>query len=215
MKPPIKNDTADCIHDVGHRSFVGGNDEFWAKVADLQFNLLIAQGLSPADVFLDIACGSLRGGHRFIRHLEPGHYLGIDKHIELIIYGVASELGIDTYREKRPRFVVSDRFEFGRFGVRPRLALAQSLFTHLTLADIELCLERLGHFIGESECRFFATFFESAEPTPGNPPVSHSNRTFRYTRAEIENAGRKHGWSPHYIGNWKHPRGQMLMEFRR
>src|SRR5262245_33512597 len=105
-------DTREEIHQVGHRQFVGGAGDYWDTIGDLQFQFIVDRGLTPSDMFVDVACGSLRGGARFIRYLEPDHYLGIDKHIELIIYGVATELGMPIFREKRPRFAVSDCFEF-------------------------------------------------------------------------------------------------------
>lgn len=89
-------DTREEIHKVSHRAFVGGDGDYWDKIGDLQFRFLVERGLAPSDTLIDVACGSLRGGVRFIRYLEPGHYLGIDKYIELIIYGVGAELGLDA-----------------------------------------------------------------------------------------------------------------------
>ena len=125
-------DTPHEIHEAGHRRFVGGVADTWDVIGELQFRFLLDRGLAPSDVLIDVACGALRGGARFIHYLEPGHYLGLDKHIELIVYGVAAELGIDVFREKRPRFVVSDSFEFDKFEGKPRFGIAQSLFTHLS-----------------------------------------------------------------------------------
>jgi hypothetical protein len=204
-------DTAQEIHRVGHRCFVGGSADTWDILADLQFRFLVDRGLAPADLFIDVACGALRGGVRFIRYLEPDHYLGIDKYIELIIHGVASELGVDAYRAKRPRFVVSDSFEFGKFRAKPGFGIAQSLFTHLSARDLETCLLNLKSTAAPG-CRLFATFFEVAEPV-GNPLVSHSHGYFAYTRAEMECFGARTGWEAHYIGEWNHPRQQKMIEY--
>jgi len=162
-------DTAAGIHEFGHRRFVGGNDQYWDGLSQLQFDLLVSKGLTPQDSFLDVACGSLRAGSRLIPYLDPGRYVGVDKHIELIIYGVACEIGIDAFREKRPHFIVSGG-------------------------------------------RFFATFFE-ASVVRQNPDSSHSHDHFEFTRREMETLGIETGWAPQYIGEWSHPRGQMLMEY--
>ena len=29
-------------------------------------------------MLIDIGCGALRGGVHFVRHLDPGHYFGMD-----------------------------------------------------------------------------------------------------------------------------------------
>jgi hypothetical protein len=103
-------DEADIIHDVGHRNFVGGNDGYCESISKLQFERLVSEGLKSSDVLVDIGCGSLRGGRRFIAYLERGHYIGIDKNIELIIYGVGKEVGFDLSQERRPRFIITVRY---------------------------------------------------------------------------------------------------------
>ncbi|HLL27177.1 MAG TPA: class I SAM-dependent methyltransferase [Xanthobacteraceae bacterium] len=205
-------DTAEEIHRGGHRAFVGGDGQYWNHVSELQFGFLVNEGLRPTDVFIDVACGSLRGGIRFIDYLEPARYLGIDKHIELVIYGVAAELGIDKFRQKRPRFVISDSFEFSKFGAAPAFGIAQSLFSHLTASDIVRCLANL-RAVAAPGCRFFATHHCTDEAF-ANPTASHSHGYFAYTPAEMESFGRETGWQPHYIGAWNHPRQQHIIEYR-
>jgi hypothetical protein len=205
-------DNADAIHSDGHRAFVGGLDSFWHRVSALQFDMLIEKGLRPNDVLLDLGCGSLRGGCKFIPYLDAGHYIGADKHIELIIYGVNRELGIDIFADKKPQFIITEAFDFSQLRARPTFAIAQSLFSHLTLTDISLCFAQLRRVVAP-QCRFFATFIETAGASP-NPTSSHSRRGFGYRREEIESVAKKHGWRPFYIGEWHHPRGQQLFEFR-
>ena len=204
-------DTREEIHRVGHRRFVGGADNYWDAISELQFRFLVDQGLAPSETLVDVACGSLRGGARFIRYLDPDCYLGIDKHVELIIYGVATELGIRAYREKRPRFVVSDCFEFDKFQANPVFGIAQSLFTHLCADEVESCLSKLNS-VAAPGCRLFATFFEAIEKV-ANPVVSHSHGHFAYTRSQIEDFGARTGWKSQYIGEWNHPRAQKMIEY--
>jgi hypothetical protein len=206
------DDTSEEVHRIGHRAFIGGDGDYWERVSKLQFEFMVQQGLKPSDVFVDVACGSLRGGMRFIDYLEPAHYLGIDKHIELIIYGVAKELGVDQFQKKRPKFVISEIFEFSKFGSAPNFGIAQSLFSHLTEDDIRLCLSNL-RAIAAPGCRFFVTFHKS-EKEIANPAASHFYDYFAYTLAQMEALGQETGWKPNYIGDWGHPRGQHMIEFR-
>ena len=196
------------IREVGHRGYVGG---LWEEIGKLQFDFLVQQGLKPSHCFLDIACGSLRGGVHFIRYLDVGNYLGIDKENKLIELGIQNELGKEIFDEKRPEFVVSDHFEFDAFGKKPQFSLAQSLFTHLNSGDICLCLERLRQFV-EPDHVFFATFFEGN--SSANQECSHSHADFSYSREEMEAFGEKHGWTATYIGNWNHPRNQQMICFK-
>jgi hypothetical protein len=204
-------DSAVEVHKVGHRAFVGGTGHSWDAIGDLQFRFLVKSGLTPSDVFVDIGCGALRGGARFISYLEPDHYFGFDKYIELIIYGVSVELGAKVYGEKRPRFVVSDSFEFYKLPAKPSFGIAQSLFTHLSSEDIAICLLKL-RGVAQFGCRLFATFFETREPVL-NPAVSHSHGYFAYTREQMRDFGCRAGWAYRYIGEWEHPRGQMIVEY--
>jgi len=205
----VWDDSADSIHDHGHRESIGG---LWDEIGPLQFDFLVAQGLRPNDVLVDVACGSLRGGAHFIRYLEPRGYLGIEKRIELVIYGVAAELGTELYREKRPRFVISDQFEFHKFDRSPNFGIGQSIFTHLDPHDIVLCLERLKAHASPS-CRYFASFREALVPQE-NASRSHAHAVFAYTQQQLAEFATRAGWSFRYIGNWNHPRKQMMAEFQ-
>jgi hypothetical protein len=199
---------AEGVRKLGHREYVGG---LWEEVGRLQFDFLVGQGLQPSDILLDIGCGALRGGVHFIHYLDPGHYLGIEKEEELIRRGIEIELGIELYRERMPELVASGNFEFDRFSKVPTFALAQSIFTHLSEADIDTCMKRLRNFVRPG-CRFFTTFFETDDPA-ANPRKSHAHMQFGYTRDRMRSLGERWDWVPNYIGSWGHPRGQVMMEY--
>jgi hypothetical protein len=59
--------------------------------------------------------------------------------------------------------------------------------------------------------RLFATFFEG--DSANNRPSSHSQAVFHYSRAEMERFGVQAGWQATYIGEWHHPRHQMMMQY--
>ncbi|VVM07030.1 hypothetical protein MAMC_01406 [Methylacidimicrobium cyclopophantes] len=207
LPPDILPEGSAGIQTLGPKGYVGG---LWDELGELQFRFLVEQGLRPEHVLLDVGCGCLRGGIRFIRYLNPGHYLGMDKEGLLLETG-KRELGPDLVREKRPELLCSGSFAFHRFSRRPQWALAQSLFTHLCRRDLERCLARLRRVMLPGGA-FYATFFESASPNQ-NPRVSHSLGYFAYTREEMESFGSRHGWTPRYLGEWSHPRHQKMMLF--
>lgn len=114
------------------------------------------------------------------------------------------------YERKRPELVVSATFEFHRFSRKAQLSIAQSLFTHLTPGDIRLCLGNLRIAVDPGH-RFFASFLEG--DSSSNPGRSLSQAGFWYSRAELEHFGERTGWTPRYLGEWGHPRGQMMMRY--
>jgi ubiquinone/menaquinone biosynthesis C-methylase UbiE len=192
----------------GPRGFVGG---LWHEVGELQFRFLVDHGLEPRHTLLDIACGSLRAGVRMVPYLDPGNYLGIDIDASLIDHGKTVELGDKLIAIKQPEFVVSGAFEFDRFSRRPDFAMAQSLFTHLTVADIGLCLHNL-RAVAKPDTVLFATFFEVAQPF-ANPAQSHPHAAFRYTPDEMRRLGDAAGLRMDYIGDWSHPRDQKMLRY--
>lgn len=194
------------IAEMGHRRFVGG---LWEEMGRFQFDLMLAQGLRPDDVFCDVGCGSLRGGALFVPYLDAGNYLGLDLHQQLLDAGLA-ELGPEIVIARQPELVASDCFDFSRFSKRPTVALAQSLFSHLAAADITDCLTRLRAQAADG-CRFFGTFF--LPDGRRNPRRSHSQLGFTYTPEAMREMGERTGWSPRYIGDIGHERGQVLMEY--
>jgi hypothetical protein len=197
------------IDRLGHRVYVGG---MWEEVGRLQFDFLLAAGLRPSHVLLDIACGALRAGVHLIPYLDCGHYLGIEKERVLIDRGLEQELPPEVRAAKAPELLVDGDFNFERFSRRPDFAIAQSLFSHLPPAHIEKCLTRL-RAVAPPHCRCFATFFQSAEQE-SHLAEAHDHVNWHYTQEEMLAFGRRTGWVSQYIGDWSHPRGQVLVEYQ-
>ena len=203
----IQNAGQERLRNLGHRGYVGGR---WDEIGRLQFEMMMRYGLQPHHCLLDIACGSLRGGVHFIDYLECGNYLGIDREGSAIRLGIEKELGQAVYEAKKPEFIVSDAFEFGRFSKKPNFSLAQSLFTHLTADEIQLCLERLSQHRAPAHT-LLATFFEG--DSDRNRSTADYLANFSYSRDEMRAFGERNGWKSTYIGPWDHPRNQMLMKY--
>lgn len=192
---------------IGHRDYVGGR---WDQMGRLQLDFLISRGLRPDDAFLDIACGSLRGGVHFIRYLDPGNYLGIDKEKVLIRRGLSKELPREVRKEKHPELVVSDAFEFDRLSKRPDYSLAHSLLSHLNAVDTERCLMKLRAHVAPQH-PFYATFILGASEE--NASRSHARVAFCFSPDELAAIGARTGWLCNYVGDWGHPDKQVMMEF--
>lgn len=196
------------IAQAGHREYVGGK---WDKLGRLQFLFLRSHGLRPEHRLLDIGCGALRAGVHLIPYLDSGCYTGVDKELDLLRLGVERELDPAVYRAKQPELLALPHFNFDWLPFAPDIAWANSLFTHLPMSDMRLCLTNLRFVIPPSGV-FYATFAECDEPIE-NPAEPHDHRLFEYTRNEMVEAGRATGWSVEYLGKWGHPRGQRMLRF--
>lgn len=197
-----------------HRAYVGGR---WEEIGKLQLDFLVSQGLKPGLRLLDVGCGSLRGGVKFANYLDPGNYYGIDLNPHAIVAGYDHELD-DEGRERLPvaNLRGTDRFD-GDFGVSFDMAIAHSVFTHLSLNNIRLCMYRVSKVM-KPGATFYATFFERP---PGFPIDGHTRAQFTernafwYYRRDLRWASRQGRWSFRHIGNWGHPGGQRMIELTR
>ena len=61
---------------------------------------------------------------------------------------------------------------------------------------------------------FYGTYFEVPVPRK-NPDTPHDHGYFAYTRGEMEAFGEQNGFEATYIGDWNHPRGQVVVEYRK
>jgi hypothetical protein len=198
----------DRINQIGHRAFVGGNDaETWYGIGLLQFHFLISRGLRPHHVFLDVACGCLRLGQYLIPFLDFGNYFGLEAEKYLVRLGLQKELRFDIAEKKQPTLGHGYDFDL-TFAKSFDFAIAQSLFTHLTLEDITACLRSM-RTKAQKDCEFYFTFFEG--DSKDNPDCSHANKDWRYSFAELQVAATNSCWVLEYIGDWQHPREQKMV----
>ena len=95
------------------RNAVGG---MWEEIGRLQLDFMIAQGLQPHHLLLDVGCGSLRAGVHFVRYLNDSHYYGIDAQQGLLDAGVRVELPRAGLAGRRIHLLCRDDLEFSEFG---------------------------------------------------------------------------------------------------
>jgi SAM-dependent methyltransferase len=197
-----------------HRRRVGRK---WAVMGPLQRDFLIEQGLKPHHRLLDVGCGALRAGIHFVEYLEPARYYGLDINESLLDAGYERELP-EPLRGKLPRdhLRATDRFNCD-FGVQFDYAIANSVFTHVSLNHVRLCLYRVARQLAPKG-RFYATYFHS----PISHPLDESRNNgrqwternaFFYYGRDLEWAARSADLDVRFIGEWGHPGGQRMAEF--
>jgi len=202
-----------------HRDVIGG---MWDELGTWQFEFCRSMGLRSSHYLLDVGCGSLRGGVHFVRFLETDHYAGIEVHQDLLDAGYIRELGVLGLQEKlsRDRLVATARFDCSHFVDKFDMALAQSVFTHIPLNQIELCLSQLRTAM-KTGGRFFATYFEVPEDNPLSDSVERGNaivtrfdaNPYHYRFSDLKRVADRLGIGIRRLGDVGHPRGQFMAEF--
>lgn len=206
----------------GHRGAIGG---LWEQVGQLQFNYLRKQGLLPDMRLLDLGCGCLRGGVHFIRYLNAGNYYGIDLSQQLLDAGYETELKSANLQERMPQKNLrqSSSFDATPFGVSFDAALAISVFTHLPLNHIRLCLARLTDVMKPGSC-FYATAFVLDPEHPWQQPYQHDpggivthpeQDPYHYQATDMRHVIQGLPWKLQKIEDWDHPRNQRMCIFER
>lgn len=206
----------------GHRNIIGG---LWKEMGIRQRDYLLANGLKPTDKLIDIGCGSLRAGVVLVPVLDPGNYYGIDYLEVLIEKGYECEirpLGLEA-RLPRANLAEERAFSIPFEGVIFDVALAQSVFTHLPLNHLRLCLARLRPRL-RLDGVFHCTVFVAPDEHPVDQPMRHPpfdeietfswQDPFHVWRRDIEFAMTGLGWRLEAVEDWDHPRGQKMARFR-
>ncbi len=136
----------------------------WLALGEAQFQFLEANGLRPDHHMLEIGCGNLRGGWRFIDYLEPGHYTGVDISPDILVSAQDTivEFGL---QDKLPRLTPVQDLTLswlpeGRFDV----VHAHSVFSHCPLDVIEECFANVGRVMAPDA--FFDFTYNSTDARP-------------------------------------------------
>lgn len=202
-----------------HRQFVGG---MWHELGELQYEYLCAKGLKPHDKLLDVGCGSLRGGVKFISFLNAFNYYGFDLNLALIEAGLKIELpklGLDN-KVSIENFAAAPDFEYPEEWVNFDAVIAISLMTHLNFNSICQCLHNTSAIMKKGS-RFYTTVFlapkdvyQRFEQSKGiftNPNAD----PFHYTYADMEYAAKRAGLALIAIEDFSHPRNQQMAIFEK
>ncbi|MFG2528158.1 class I SAM-dependent DNA methyltransferase [Streptomyces sp. NPDC048516] len=183
---------------VGSRSH-----ERWLALGEMQFDYLAGHGLKPGHRMLDIGCGNLRAGRRFIAHLDAGHYYGIDISPDILI---SAKRTLTTYelQAKLPHLTITqnltlDFLPSAHFDV----VHAHSVFSHSPLGVIDECLAHVGRILAPGG--FFDFTFDRTEG------AEHQvlREDFYYRTETLLDLARKHGLEARFMEDWeKRPHGQ-------
>ena len=205
-----------------HRQAIGG---MWDEIGRMQFDYLRTAGLMPGMRFLDVGCGCLRGGVHAVQYLEAGNYFGIDLSRDLLDAGYDLEIAGAGLQDKLPRenLKATDTFDITPFAQIFDMALAVSVFTHLTLNHLKMCLINVGAAMRPGG-RFYVTYFDSPSDhdwasllrhTPGNKLSFPDRDPFHYQQSDLNGITAGLPWRLEKCADWAHPRDQWMATFIR
>ncbi len=155
----------------------------------------------------------------FIRYLDVGHYVGIDKQPELLQAGADIELVRAGLQDREPRLHATGEFDLDWLDpdLRFDFAIAQSVLTHLRPGLVRLCIERVVNRLAPDGV-FYASFFEAEDHRVALGP-SHGWRQDelqhpRYPLDVLRTLAEQAGAQLEYLGPWGHPRDSRMVALR-
>lgn len=134
-----------------------GDDQIWREHQLMQFSFLRQRGLRPDWHVLDVGCGPMRLGVKLIPELTQGWYYGQDINAETLAFGqeILRDAGVE---EGRYSLFANERFDFSAVDKPIDVAFSNSLFSHLNLNSILICLQRVRPLL-RSNGVYYSTFF--------------------------------------------------------
>ncbi|MEV4194455.1 class I SAM-dependent methyltransferase [Streptomyces toxytricini] len=169
----------------------------WLALGKMQFDYLLGHGLAPHHRMLDIGCGNLRAGWRFIEHLHPGHYYGIDISPDILI-SAKQTLTRQRLQEKLPHLTITQdlKLEFlptAHFDV----VHAHSVFSHSPIEVIDECLAHVGRVLAPGG--FFDFTFDRTE----GEEHQVLREDFYYRTQTLVDLAARHGLTARFMDDWE------------
>ncbi|UED85396.1 class I SAM-dependent methyltransferase [Streptomyces profundus] len=183
---------------VGSRSH-----ERWLALGLMQFDYLKRHGLRPDHRMLDIGCGNLRAGWRFIDYLDPGHYYGIDISPDILVNAKKTLVSYEL-QPKLPYLAISGDLTFdflpsGHFDV----VHAHSVFSHSPIEVIDECLSHVGRLLAPDG------FFDFTYDRTEGREHQVLREDFYYRTETLVALAERHGLKAQFMDDWEElPHGQ-------
>lgn len=168
----------------------------WMELGQEQFDYLTTHGLQPTDHLLEIGCGNLRGGWRFIGYLEPEHYTGIDISPD-VLFAAQKTLVEFGLQDKLPRltpvsnltleWLPADRFD---------VVHAHSVFSHCPIDVIAECFAHIGRVMKPKG------FFDFTFNATTDRPHQVLREDYYYQPQRLIDLAETHGFTAELLTDW-------------
>lgn len=132
-----------------------GPADLWEMKRRFQIQFLRRMGLLPHHQFLDLGCGTLRGGIPLIEFLDVGHYTGIDVRAAVLEEG-RRELEEAELEDRMPRLLCCEDLHDFEAGQRFDVIWAFAVLIHMSDSVLDGALAFVARHLEPSGI-FYAT----------------------------------------------------------
>ena len=186
----------------------------WTEHQQMQVDFLKSRGFGPGSNVLDVGCGPLRLGVALIPELETGWYYGQDINADTLDLGrqVLADAGVTS---SRYTLLCSSDFNLDGVDRAIDIAFSNSLFSHLSLNSILICLMRVRERLSPAGV-YYSTYFRIDDghtwlkPHPrrkwGRTFDTYPNQDpYHYSEALLEAVARSAGFDMETASEFGHP----------
>jgi len=131
-----------------------GAAKYWKLKRDFQFSFLMKNGLNPENIFLDLGCGTLRGGIPIIKFLNESNYWGVDIREEAI-REAHDELKSENLENKNPTLLSFKTFDDLKPSLKFDVILSFSVLIHMEDHIVDECFGFVSKVLA-NEGKYFA-----------------------------------------------------------
>jgi len=169
-----------------------------------QWNALRRYGLQPEHQFLDIGTGIGRLAMKLVPYLEDDHYCGVDPVAGFVDLSRAYLREV-VNTHKTYHIATNHDFGFAQFNRQFDFAMSHSVFTHMTLEQIEQCFEKLKPVMKPGGQLIFTIILgedrEESFVYEGLPMTWSTHRDMSF----YEGLAKKYGFKVELLGREDHP----------
>ncbi len=185
----------------------------WKAHQEMQIKFLLSKGLASSCHFLDVGCGPMRLGVKVIPLIKTGWYYGVDINQDTLDLGRKVLLDHDV-NSQRFTLIQTKNFELDDVDKPIDIAFSNSLFSHLSLNSIRLCLTSVRRVLSENGV-YYSTFFnidEALWPRPadrnkwGRVFATYPNSDpYHYSEQMLRDLAKNAGFSMALDDDFGHP----------
>jgi ubiquinone/menaquinone biosynthesis C-methylase UbiE len=169
----------------------------WLAIGRMQYDYLLGHGLRPTDRLLEIGCGNLRAGWRFISYLQPGNYYGVDISPDILM---AAQTTLVRYelQDKLPHLTPVRDLRLAHLpDAHFDVVHAHSVFSHSPMSVIDECLAHVGRVLRPNG------FFDFTFNRTDGSEHQVLREDFYYRTATLLALARKHSLSARFMDDWE------------
>jgi SAM-dependent methyltransferase len=178
----------------------------WLALGERQFSFLRDHGLESEHLMLEIGCGNLRAGWRFIEYLETGAYTGVDISPEILLAAQDTlvERGLTG---KRPYLMVVGDMSLKAFpDAHFDVVHAHSVFSHCPVEVVEAAFAGVRRVIRPDG------FFDFTYNESGSDRYWGTLREDYFYPAEmLIGLAAEQGFAAEEMTGWQHPQAKLRL----